>query len=57
MKNFAKRKDEFEQLKSKSQGELAQMYKSGELQKINKEWQKELEFQYAGDEDHHDQKA
>ena len=44
MKNFAKRKDEFEQLKSKSQGELAQIYKSGELQKINKDWQKELEF-------------
>lgn len=50
MKNFGKRKDEFEQLKLKSQSELYQMHQSGELQRMTKEWQKELELQLIGDE-------
>lgn len=50
MSNFQKRKDEFEQLKAKPVADLANMYNSGELSQINKNWQKELELQYMGDE-------
>ena len=44
MKNFSKRKAEFDQLKSKPPAVKAEMFKSGALQSLAKDWQKELEL-------------
>ena len=49
MKNFSKRKAEFEQLKSKPPAVKAQMYQSGALQSLAKDWQKELELKKVED--------
>lgn len=44
MKNFSKRKADFEQLKNKPPAAKTDMYHSGALQSLTKDWQKELEL-------------
>jgi Skp family chaperone for outer membrane proteins len=49
--NLSKRKEDFESLKRKSQSELSEMHKTGELQQISKDWQREMELHLNSDQD------
>jgi len=50
MKNFSKRKADFEQLKNKPPAVKTDMYNAGTLQSLCKDWQKELELTQVEDE-------